>query len=67
MVKTNFKTTIRSENNKLQNNKFKMDEKEIDQIVDKQIPCERHFKLIYYYIYENNWIQAQSLYILIYL
>ena len=61
MIKTNFKTTMRTENNKLTKNKFKLDEKEIDEVVDKQIPSEKHLKIIYYYIYENHWIQIKSL------
>ena len=60
MIKTNFKTTIRTENIKLQKNQFKLDDSEMDKMLDKHIPTQRHLKLIYYYIYEYNWSKAKS-------
>ena len=61
MIKSNFKTTIRIEYIKLEKNKIELNEEEIQNIVDKQVPSQRHLKLIFYYLYENNWVHAQSM------
>ena len=40
---------------------MELDEEEIENIVEKQVPSQRHLQLIFYYIYENNWLPAQSI------
>ena len=65
MLKVNFNTTYRTENSKLsENEKIKLFDDKIQKIINQQIPSSRHLRLIYYYIFNNNWEKAKSLFIL---
>ena len=60
MIKSNFKTTIRIQQSTLKNTNIELNEDEIDNIVEKNIPSVRHLRIIYYYLYQYNWLKAHS-------
>lgn len=60
IIKSNFRSTIRIQQSISENQNIELSEQQIDNIVDKQVPSERHLRIIYYYLYQNNWLKAHS-------